>query len=506
MAILCSLTLVITIICLITNVYATSRHLSQQGPSQTDCCQRLANIDFTSNLPVIVMQQSSQNPIGRGDRVPLGNLCTCGSIAEDYDGSAEARIRGNSSANNAKKSYRVALRHEDGENNNFELLGMPRENDFVFYGPEGERSLGLENYITYNMFRATGNWGPRTVYAELFLTEEGRPLSIDDYNGVYLLVENIKRDKYRLDIAKWDDALPGPIKGGMVFAYENDNHRSRDIIAGPADGIDEPFVIEEPGRRNYTPEAGEALIDYVNAFQKALFNADFSTATSNSTQLAEYNQYIDQQGMVDYFLMVEVTKNPDGYRGSTYFYKDLDAPIGGAVPWDYDEAYGLCCGFPIEGYNEAGASGPGISGGSAISSNGWRFNICEDPERCVWHSSDGISIWFRALWRDPVWRSAAASRYAELRAGPWSDAAVTAIIDGAVEDLAQGASARNYEKWADVMDVEVPPGLPSGPGQWEARVEQLRGWLLERLGWMDEELAAVSSGEGLMVAVQATDA
>jgi hypothetical protein len=493
MAFLGLFSLVLTLYCLFNNVNA-SRLLNQQQINSiittNQCCQSLTAMGFTSNLPVIILQQSSQNPIGPGDRVPI-NLCTCGSISEDYAGAAESRIRGNSSARNAKKSYRIALKDGDGENNNFELLGMPREDDFVLYGPEPERSLGMENYITYNMFRATGNWAPRTVYAELFLTEQGRPLSLDDYMGVYLAVEKIERDRNRLDIARWDNSLPGPIKGGMVFAYENDNHRPKDIVAGPADGIDEPFVIEEPGRTNYTPEAGQALIDYINAFQQALFNADFNTTTT-ATQLAEYNQYIDQQGMIDYFLMVEVTKNPDGYRGSTYFYKDLNAPIGGGVPWDYDEAYGLCCGFPIEGYNDAGASGPGISGGSAISPNGWRFNICEDPERCVWHASDGISIWFRALWRDPVWRTAVAARYAELRAGPWSDDSVTAIIDGPVEELSQGASLRNYERWADVMDVEVPPGLPTGPGQWEARVEQLRQWLLERLVWMDEELAAVA--------------
>lgn len=68
-------------------------------------------------------------------------------------------------------------------------------------------------------------------------------------------------------------------------------------------------------------------------------------------------------------------------------------------PWDYNEAYGLCCGYPLEGYNDNGASGPGISGGSAISSDGWRFNICSDPERCVVDPTDGISQWYRRLWQ-----------------------------------------------------------------------------------------------------------
>lgn len=68
-------------------------------------------------------------------------------------------------------------------------------------------------------------------------------------------------------------------------------------------------------------------------------------------------------------------------------------------PWDYNEAYGKCCGYPLEGYQNNGISGPGTSGGSAISPNGWRFNICADPGRCVVDPQDGISVWYRRLWQ-----------------------------------------------------------------------------------------------------------
>lgn len=109
--------------------------------------------------------------------------------------------------------------------------------------------------------------------------------------------------------------------------------------------------------------------------------------------------------------------------------------------WDYNEAFGQCCGYPIERWNKQGVSGPGEleldrsacrepawraahplvwssargmlrawcppaappcvlllagqSGGSAISPEGWRFNICADQERCVVDPSDGISRWYR---------------------------------------------------------------------------------------------------------------
>eukprot|EP00983_Pelagomonas_calceolata_P076439 1153419-Pelagomonas_calceolata.AAC.7 len=40
----------------------------------------------------------------------------------------------------------------------------------------------------------------------------------------------------------------------------------------------------------------------------------------------------------------------------------------------------------------------GSSGGSAISPGGFRFNICDEPKRCMEDPIDGISLWFRATW------------------------------------------------------------------------------------------------------------
>jgi len=54
--------------------------------------------------------------------------------------------------------------------------------------------------------------------------------------------------------------------------------------------------------------------------------------------------------------------------------------------------------YPIEGYQNGGMSGPGKAGGSAISPQGWLFNICDDPERCLNDPTFGLSIWFRQLW------------------------------------------------------------------------------------------------------------
>ena len=55
--------------------------------------------------------------------------------------------------------------------------------------------------------------------------------------------------------------------------------------------------------------------------------------------------------------------------------------------------------YPVEGYQNGGASGPGKAGGSAISPAGWLFDICDDPGRCIDDPTFGLSIWFRQLWQ-----------------------------------------------------------------------------------------------------------
>lgn len=35
----------------------------------------------------------------------------------------------------------------------------------------------------------------------------------------------------------------------------------------------------------------------------------------------DWRELLDEAAAIDYFLLVEITKNPDGYRGSTYMSK-----------------------------------------------------------------------------------------------------------------------------------------------------------------------------------------
>lgn len=86
------------------------------------CCQLLKDIGFQSNLPIVILKSSSEilHKVDQDIR-----LCTCSNGAgfEDYDGPADAAGRGSTSANFAKKSFKVKLKKEDGSKEKFAFLG-----------------------------------------------------------------------------------------------------------------------------------------------------------------------------------------------------------------------------------------------------------------------------------------------------------------------------------------------------------------------------------------------
>lgn len=124
----------------------------------------------------------------------------------EYDGPIGIEIRGSTSARDyAKKSYALETRSgKDEESLDVSLLGLPDDNDWVLYGPEADKTMGLRNILSYTLARGSGNYASRLKYCEVFITQNRNNLTIGDYYGIYLLGENIKRGKNRVNVKKQD--------------------------------------------------------------------------------------------------------------------------------------------------------------------------------------------------------------------------------------------------------------------------------------------------------------
>jgi len=65
---------------------------------------------------------------------------------------------------------------------------------------------------------------------------------------------------------------------------------------------------------------------YLDAFEEALYGPDFADPGLG------YAQYIDPPSFMDHRILVEVTKNIDGFRLSTFMFKDRESKLN-MGPW-----------------------------------------------------------------------------------------------------------------------------------------------------------------------------
>jgi spore coat protein CotH len=146
----------------------------------------------SSNLAIVVINTNGQT-ITSNARIPAsmgiiynenGTINYLTDPFNVYNGQIAIEIRGHSSKGFDQKSYRIETLDTSGFNNNVPLLGMPKDNDWVIYGPYNDKSL-IRNALVYSLAGEINAYAPRTRFCELILN--------GSYQGVYLLIEKIKQ-------------------------------------------------------------------------------------------------------------------------------------------------------------------------------------------------------------------------------------------------------------------------------------------------------------------------
>ncbi|OUX21648.1 MAG: hypothetical protein CBE15_09595, partial [Euryarchaeota archaeon TMED255] len=118
-------------------------------------------------------------------------------------------IRGSSSQMFPKKSYGFETKSDDwSEDLDVSLGGFPEEEDWILYGPYSDKSL-IRNKLTFDLSNSIGYKASNVKFYNLYIN--------NDYKGLYVLMEKIKRDKNRVDITKIDG---DNVNGGYIIKID----------------------------------------------------------------------------------------------------------------------------------------------------------------------------------------------------------------------------------------------------------------------------------------------
>ena len=380
--------------------------------------------------------------------------------AYEYTGWIGIEMRGSSSLwVGPKAPYSIETRTAAGIDMDTSLLGMPKESDWALIAPYSDKTL-MRDILTYEWGGAMMAWAPRTRACELLINGE--------YLGVYVLTEKIKRDNDRVDIDKLDPlATSGDeITGGYIIKIDKCSGETgcegwtSPYLANPTTGSSSNFIFHYPKAADMNPAQKGYIQNYVTEFEEALSSQNFDDWN------AGYYPFVDLQSFADFLLINEITRNVDGYRLSSYFYKEADSDgskLHMGPVWDFNIALGNA--DYCEGQN----------------TDGWAYafnSVCPDGFQ--------IPFWWQRMLQDDAFKSVVRARWEEMRSTIWSDAALTARIEALRNQLGVPAS-RNFTKWP-IQGQYVWPN-PFVGNTFDEDVDYLKEWLTDRVIWLDGQFS-----------------
>lgn len=433
----------------------------------------------SSNLPIVVINTQGQiivddpkvnvqmgiidNGVGNRNyyKNPLNNNLP--DPFNGYEGTIGIEFRGSSSQSFPKKPYGFETREPNSTTSKkVSLLGMPSESDWILNATYNDKSL-MRDVLTYQLSNQTGMYASRTKYVELVIDGE--------YQGIYILMEKIKRDGSRVNISsiKSTDNSGDALTGGYILKIDKSTGTPGGIWRSPYDPVPDRALfiqIEYPKLSNLSNEQFEYIKNHVTAFETNLKSNDFKDPTNG------YAKYIDVNTFVDYFLISEITHNPDAYRLSTFFFKDKDSKntkLKMGPPWDYNHAFG-----------------------NANYCNGWESNSWVYTTNKQYCLDDGshVPFWWERLLEDREFCLKLKNRWQELRQTEWTYQHIETSINQNVT-LLEEAQARNFERWP-VLGQYIWPNYQWG-ATYSEEIVLLKDWIQARLAWMDANLPTIGA-------------
>jgi len=219
------------------------------------------------------------------------------------------------------------------------------------------------------------------------------------------------------------------------------------------------FLYHYPKEDDIQPAQENYIENYITDFENALNGSNFEDPVIG------YTPFIKDKSFIDFFIFNELSKNVDGYRISSYLYKNKDSK-GGKLKmgplWDFNIAYGnsnYCDGELTTGWQKD-------------------FNAtCQ--------GSNMVPFWWNRLLQDSTFANKLKCRWEDKRQGPLHLDSIYHSIDSFATYL-DDAQQRNFNTW-NILGTYVWPNNYIG-NTYQEEVTYLKTWIANRITWMDNNI------------------
>ena len=410
------------------------------------------------------------------------------------------KVRGRGSSGFPKLNYTIEFHDSTDKDINVSLLGLPPADDWVLHGPYVDKSM-VRNSFGHWLFRQTGRYSPRTKHFDLYINGV--------YRGVYVLIERIKRGKYRVNVSKLKetDSEGENLTGGYIlsFDYKDPSPSKNELGFKTSDGT--KVILRYPKKDKIAKEQEEYIQNYLNELE-ALFK--------DGKNGSGYENYVDVASAVDYILHEELTQNIDTYVVNFFMYKPKDktddqgnktvGKITLGPPWDFYLAF--------KNRLTPESSNDDKNGTDSTISSQYQYDKIWIIEELYTNIFSGLvwnqSNWVFEMWKDSIFQIEVSKRWAELRSGVWHTKTIDAYLDS-MKTYLKSAADRNFKRWPNLgkpsgqNDPDPEPmkycntiirssnfmGLAMGgynADTWDGEFEHVRKTVKAKMKWMDEQL------------------
>lgn len=253
-------------------------------------------------------------------------------VGETYtleETSARIRLRGNSSLSAHKKSYKLKFDEK------VDVFNFGSDKEWALISNYFDTSH-MRNYYAYKLAQAMGiKYSVDCKFVEVWLNGKNQ--------GLYLFTETVKTGSQRVDIEI--DYTEDDIE--IPFLLELDMNMSQEESAASNGVLDvDYFDVKIPHYRfdrysygtkypddfreeNVTKAQYEYIKNYIFGMYDSLENNTF-------------DQYIDIDSAINYYMLQEIMMNIDIDYSSIYMYKPVNEKLQFGPAWDFDISSGNC--------------------------------------------------------------------------------------------------------------------------------------------------------------------